>query len=140
MLVNRLDSSKGGAWTSLRLRQDGLNADGGWNPELMGATSFSVWLWWTAKHPSTPGTLAGFLHTEVPISHWGCCGQRRSSTGDEKGRKKMGLEKERNLFSFSLFLKTQVLSPVWIFSKSLNSKEFCRGEVFRLVATTDWLL
>lgn len=120
---------------SLCLRQDGLNADGGWNPELLGATSFCVAL---AKHPSTPGTLAGFLHTEVPISHWGCCGQQRSSAGDGKGKKNGS--GERNVFSFSFFLKTPVLSPVWIFSKPLNSKEFCRGEVFRPVATIEWLL
>lgn len=72
-----------------------------------------------AQHPSTSGTL----HTEAPNSHWGCCGQRRNSAGLRNAERKKKWGWRKNFF----FLKSQVLSPVWILSKPLNSKEFSRA-------------
>lgn len=80
------------------------------------------------------GILAAFIDTEVPTSHWGCCGQQRSSSGDEKSWRKKELKKKRKE------KKTQVLSPVWILSKPPNSKECSGGGVLRWVATTEWFL
>lgn len=76
---------------SLCLRQDGLNADGGWNPELLGATSFSVWLWLSIPQHQVPWQASSILRYQSATGV--AVGNREVALGMGKARK-MGLEKE----------------------------------------------